>query len=291
MHLFSSSNSPPKIYSKPFKGTIMTPSDITHAVAPFSKLRRRIPSLMLCILGIGTIASIDAFQTAVTTPTGHLSSFVGEPLELSGDFRNPNPEQPARIVIEFQPNNNHLTVAQITTSPALLTDETTWHATLNLANVNAQETLQAKVSFPDNPHQPSEEWTIHAYPDQASLEKDSRSLMLSYLSMDPIWTAMLCLLFSSLLAVLYPLLGYFDRRALATKGYLRVFHAKADGDDTLLYCVHPKDNITLKLDSYRVLSATGQLLGLAMLTEKGRRHCVFRLPTAQARAGCLIAIH
>ena len=105
------------------------------------------------------------------------------------------------------------------------------------------------------------------------------------------WSAIACLLFSSLLAILYPVLGFFDRRALATNGYLRVFHAKTDGDDTLLYCVHPKDDITLKLESYRVLSATGQLLGLAMLIEKGRRHCVFRLHTAQARAGCLIAIH
>ena len=105
------------------------------------------------------------------------------------------------------------------------------------------------------------------------------------------WSAIACLLFSSLLAILYPMLGFFDRRALATNGYLRVFHAKTDGDDTLLYCVHPKDDITLKLESYRVLSATGQLLGLAMLIEKGRRHCVFRLHTVQARAGCLIAIH
>ncbi len=270
----------------------MTPSDITTAVAPFAKLRRRIPVFLLCILGIGTIASIDAFQTAVTTPTGHLSTYVGEPIELSGSFRNLNNNQkPARILITFKPENHHLSVAQIITTPTWLSNDTTWHATLDLTNIETAEELKAEVSFPDHPHQPSETWTIHAYPDEASLEKDSRSLFLRYLSIDPMWSAIACLLFSSLLAILYPVLGFFDRRALATNGYLRVFHAKTDGDDTLLYCVHPKDDITLKLESYRVLSATGQLLGLAMLIEKGRRHCVFRLHTAQARAGCLIAIH
>ena len=108
----------------------MTPSDITTAVAPFAKLRRRIPVFLLCILGIGTIASIDAFQTAVTTPTGHLSTYVGEPIELSGSFRNLNNNQkPARILITFEPENHHLSVAQIITTPAWLSNDTTWHAT------------------------------------------------------------------------------------------------------------------------------------------------------------------
>ena len=38
------------------------------------------------------------------------------------------------------------------------------------------------------------------------------------------------------------------------------------------------------------LSATGQLLGMAVLADSGRRHCVFRLHAARARAGCIVAV-
>lgn len=266
-------------------------SDISHAAAPLMKLRRTIPFFLLFALGIGTLASIDALHTALTTPEHEISLAAGDSAELSGSLSHLSSQFPPRIRVDVTPETPRLTISKITTSPALLTSDTNWHATLTLADDAVRKTLNLEVTFPDLPHQPPELWTLQTYPSATALHHDSRSVFLSVLHVEPLKIAFSCLFFATLLTGLYPALTLWERKTLVKKGFLRVFHARDEGDDTLLYCVYAKDDVRLLNDSYRVVSATGQLLGLAILTEKGRRHCVFRLRTARARAGCLIAIH
>ena len=117
------------------------------------------------------------------------------------------------------------------------------------------------------------------------MQEASPSLLVSKLGIDPLPAAFACLISALLLALLYPALYFIDR-----SGCLRVFHARTSGPDTLLYCVQPVRDAPVRGTAYRVLSATGQLLGMAVLADSGRRHCVFRLHAARARAGCIVAV-
>ena len=161
---------------------------------------------------------------------------------------------------------------------------------LNRARIRRLLGFKADISFPDLHHEASQSWQIEAWPDRTSMQEASPSLLVSKLGIDPLPAAFACLISALLLALLYPALYFIDRRTLARSGCLRVFHARTSGPDTLLYCVQPVRDAPVRGTAYRVLSATGQLLGMAVLADSGRRHCVFRLHAARARAGCIVAV-
>ena len=89
--------------------------------------------------------------------------------------------------------------------------------------------------------------------------------------------------------VLYLAAFLIGSHRLAREGYFRVYFTRPEGDDTMLYCID-SERILSEERPYPVLSAAGQLIGLANVSGRGARHCVLKLSAAQARAGCLIAV-
>ena len=251
---------------------------------------RALPPVLLPILALGTFASIDALQTQMRLPEHALFMSTGDTVELTGVIRAPLPSAPPARRLTISPDSVPVTLSGVTTSQRTLSDDTVWRAKLTLGEVPAHLAFKADISFPDLHHEASQSWQIEAWPDRTSMQEASPSLLVSKLGIDPLPAAFACLISALLLALLYPALYFIDRRTLARSGCLRVFHARTSGPDTLLYCVQPVRDAPVRGTAYRVLSATGQLLGMAVLADSGRRHCVFRLHAARARAGCIVAV-
>ena len=261
----------------------------TGCATPLTRLRRALPPVLLPILALGTFASIDALQTQMRLPEHALFMSTGDTVELTGVIRAPLPSAPPARRLTISPDSVPVTLSGVTTSQRTLSDDTVWRAKLTLGEVPAHLAFKADISFPDLHHEASQSWQIEAWPDRTSMQEASPSLLVSKLGIDPLPAAFACLISALLLALLYPALYFIDRRTLARSGCLRVFHARTSGPDTLLYCVQPVRDAPVRGTAYRVLSATGQLLGMAVLADSGRRHCVFRLHAARARADCIVA--
>lgn len=271
----------------------MTATAILHtldAAKPFSRLRRALPAVLLPILGLGMLACLDALQTEYRLPEHTLFMTAGTSAEISGTLHGQHSKLPPRIQLSLSPDSTTVTLSRVTVANKIFTSDTVWHTELTLGDIPTPTTFTASVSFPDLPHEAPQSWQINTYSNIDALRRASPSFLFSRFAFEPLPAAFICLLAAVLLGLLYPVLYLADRRALAQNGCLRVFHARPDGPDTLLYCVQPQRNPPKKSMSYQVLSATGQLLGLADLTECGRKHCVFRLHAAQARAGCIVAV-
>lgn len=262
----------------------------TGCATPLTRLRRALPPVLLPILALGMLASIDALQTQMRLPEHTLFMSTGDTVELSGVIRAPLSSVPPAVRLTISPDTVSVTLSGVTTSQRTLSDDTIWRAKLTLGAAPAHTTLKADICFPDLHHESPQSWQIEAWPDRTSLQEASPSLLVSELGIEPLPAAFACLISALLLASLYPALYFIDRRTLARSGCLRVFHARTSGPDTLLYCVQPERDAPVRGTAYRVLSATGQLLGMATLTDSGRRHCVFRLQAARARAGCIVAV-
>lgn len=262
----------------------------TGCATPLTRLRRALPPVLLPILALGTFASIDALQTQMRLPEHALFMSTGDTVELTGVIRAPLPSAPPARRLTISPDSVPVTLSGVTTSQRTLSDDTVWRAKLTLGEVPAHLAFKADISFPDLHHEASQSWQIEAWPDRTSMQEASPSLLVSKLGIDPLPAAFACPISALLLALLYPALYFIDRRTLARSGCLRVFHARTSGPDTLLYCVQPVRDAPVRGTAYRVLSATGQLLGMAVLADSGRRHCVFRLHAARARAGCIVAV-
>ncbi len=271
----------------------MTASDIrpsTGCATPLSRLRRALLPVLLPILVLGTAACVDALQTELRLPEHTFFMTPGATVELTGTIRTRRSDPPPAIRLSIVPDTLPVTLSGVATARQTLSDDTVWRAKLTLGDVAERTSFRADVSFPELHHQGPRSWRIEAFPDQASLRESSPSLLFSKLGIEPLPAAFVCLAATLLLTLFYFALYLVDRKTLARCGYLRVFHARTAGPDTLLYCVQPEHDAPTPGAAYRVLSATGQLLGMAELNDSGRRHCVFRLHAARARAGCIVAV-
>lgn len=273
--------------------SFMTDSDIRPSAVsatPLARLRRALLPVLLPILGFGMAACVDALQTELRLPEHTFFITPGETVELSGAIRAPHSDPTPTLRLSIIPDTVPVTLTEVATDRQTFSDDTVWRVNLRLGEAPVRTSFRADVSFPELHHQGLQSWNIEAFPDAASLRESSPSLLFSKLGIEPLPTAFICLVTTLLLTLLYFALYLVDRKKLARRGYLRVFHARKTGPDTLLYCVQPESDAPTPGASYRVLSATGQLLGMAELNDSGRRHCIFRLHAARARAGCIVAV-
>lgn len=106
---------------------------------------------------------------------------------------------------------------------------------------------------------------------------------------EPLNAAFAALIVAATACLLYFGLIYFGSAWLAKRGFLRVYHTRQEGDDTMLYCIDPQASLN-EAQTYPVLSAAGKLMGTAEVTSRGARYCILKLTAAQARTGCLVAL-
>lgn len=267
------------------------PASRTTSGDAFRSLRRTVFYAGLAALIIGIAASVDALFSYSSVPARTICAAPGDSFELSGEAVGLPVERPPRLEVAVTPQEaaSSIAISQVTSAKLFFTGSTSWSVRMALLPPPSREVLKVSVTLLDLPHEPAQIWTLRTYPSSGELQKDSGSVFLSRLRIDPL-TASFCSLAVAGCALLFFFLSplFFGKR-LKEAGYLRVFHAKASGDDTLLYCIDPARDVQSDR-AYTVLSASGQALGLAEMTEQGRRHCVFRLRAARARAGCLISL-
>lgn len=263
----------------------------TTAGDAFRSVRRTVFYAGLAALIVGMAASADALLSYSSIPARTICAAPGDSFELSGEAVGLPVERPPRLEVAVTPQEaaSSIAISQVSSVKLFFTDATAWTVRMALLPPPSRDVLKVSVTLLDLPHQPAQIWTLRTYPTEGELQSASGSLCLSKLRVDPLTASFCSLAFGSSALLFFFLSPLFFGKRLKEAGYLRVFHAKADGDDTLLYCIDPAGDVRVDR-AYTVLSATGQALGLAEITEQGRRHCVFRLRAARARAGCLISL-
>ena len=232
---------------------------------------------------VGMLACIDALRADIKTPNGELHTYPGAAVLIKGTIP---PEAPNGSIV-IRTESTALRPENVTYSRSLLTRSLSWSAVVDVYS-DATPGLYNLYAGPSIGALTPLAWSLHIYPDEASLLAASPSLCLRQFGLDPVRIALYTLTSALCLGTLALLLWRLSSRLLKRRGFCRIYYARTEGDDTLLYCIDQEH--LLRMDrSYPVFSAAGQLLGLAGLTGRSPRYCVLTLCAAQARAGCLIS--
>ncbi len=270
-----------------------TPPEITDTTRPLRWLRRFFGVLLAVSLTLGTLASIDTFVSQVRTPAETTAVVAGDTVELSGSFESHEREIPSHVQAFLRPETQLITINGTGMVP--MDDPgkpVRWRTSITVdpeAAPGLYEIRLVPVSSRNDALSQGGLWHIDVHPDAESLRAASHSVFLSWTRTEPLPLAAASLVLAIVAAVSYVLLYRYTVRLLARRGYLRVYHAKEDGDDTMLYCVDARNQAEANT-SYPVMTAAGQTLGLAAVEERGRRYVVFRLCAARARPGCVVAL-
>lgn len=269
----------------------ITPTTSTRTGDAFRSVRRTVFYTGLAALLIGITASVDVLFADSALPDRTVRAVSGDSVEITGEVSSLAPDHPPRlqVIVSPQEKTGAVSVAQISSSRRFFSGATTWTIRLNVAPETAPTTFRITVTMPEQPHEPTQNWTLTTFASAEAMERASGSFFLSKLGVNPLYAAFCSLAVAGLAALIFFLAPFLFSRSLKQAGYLRVFHTKTAGDDTLLYCIDPAHDISSGR-TYTVLSASGQALGVAEMIEQGRRHCIFLLRATRARAGCLISL-
>lgn len=247
-----------------------------------SLLRRALLWASLVFAFVGVIASIDALQEGLRSPDRHLEATVGTQIEMTLPFDGRPDLLPSDFSLMVTPQTSSLVGQNFAIGKTGKDVLVTLHALPSILPGSYEVRLLSNGNA-------SDPWTVQVYADKRAMQKDSLSYLESLFGLDPlnVTVVFLGLFLFSLLA------GFVSHRTLQAlftkKGYLRVFHTKEEGNDTLLYCIDEQRTLS-DTNRYPILTATGHLLGFATVLERGRQHCILRLQASHATTGCLIGV-
>lgn len=265
----------------------MVPNDLRRSELPkqvrvLQFLRRTLFWLSLVFAFIGMVASFDALQSGLRTPEHSFDTTAGTTLELNLPFTgNPN-LLPSDFELVVTPHTSSLTGQNFAISKSKKSVLVTLHVLPSVLPGPYEVTLLYKQGM-------TTPWTINVYADKTAMHEASLSYLQSLFGVDPLHVTVF-----ALVAFLLSLLSSFFsnrwlQRLFLRSGFLRVFHTREEGNDTLLYCIDV--HRTLADDHrYPILTAKGHLLGFATVFERGRQHCILRLQASHASIGCLIGV-
>lgn len=238
----------------------------------------------------GLLASIDAISERFFAPEGVTSALPAKTFPLSGALPLHTQLTAPKLLAKLEPNTALVLVEHLDVHESFFGSAPQWHTILQILPPASPGVYQLTLTLAD------EGWAlplgttrIDLFASEEALEQNSRSLLLKYIGISPIDASLWLLAFAILFGLLYFACRRYVAAAFAERGYLRVYHTKDAGDDTLLYCADPKKVLELER-TYPVLSAAGQYLGTADVSEAGGRYCVLRLYAARARAGCFVSL-
>lgn len=247
-----------------------------------SLLRRLLLWASLVFAFVGVVASIDALQKGLRSPEHHLDTTVGTQVEMTLPFNGRPDLLPSDFSLLVTPQTSSLVGQNFAINQKGKDVLVMLHALPSLLPGSYEVRLLVKGNATDP-------WTVHVHSDERAMQKASLSYLESLFGVDALNVTVL-----SLGLFLFSLLaGFLSHRALqklfAKQGYLRVFHTREEGNDTLLYCIDEGRTLA-DAARYPILTATGHLLGFATVLERGRQHCILRLQASHATSGCLIGV-
>lgn len=250
-------------------------------------------ALMSTALVFGTAASVDAFYSNVKTPSDRIAAVSGQSVELAGTLEDASIDSPLALRIVVSPATDRIVVNGTRFEPRRFSEGVAWRTTLTLMPQLPSGLYGVSVSVTGNSsvHLPTPKIDLDVFPSEEALDAASPSFLMRYAGLNPLSTAVRTLLFALLAGFSWWALRFYTRAQLRKRGYLRIYHAKPAGDDTLLYCLDSDRRVEAG-EPYPVLTAAGQTLGTAFLLERESRYCVLKLTSARARAraGCMVAL-
>ncbi len=256
--------------------------------------KRCLAAALGAALVAGTLSSIDALYASLSQPANTIAVTANVPFEISGTLPDSPEAQAAasgraRLSLDIEPDAAHVAVNSVEIVKRTPLFGYRWHATLMILPPAAGSAYTATATLTNGHTLTLDPWRIEIYPSSEELAAHSPSIIRRLLDWNPLGFAIRALIVALVAAAGYQLLLRWLTKIFADNGFLRVYHAKSDGDDTLLYCIDSRGAIEAGR-SYPVLTAAGQLLGTAVASQTGARYCVLRLTSARARAGCIIAL-
>ena len=241
-------------------------------------------ALMSTALVFGTAASVDAFYSNVKTPSDRIAAVSGQSVELAGTLEDASIDSPLALRIVVSPATDRIVVNGTRFEPRRFSEGVAWRTTLTLMPQLPSGLYGVSVSVTGNStvHLPTPKIDLDVFPSEEALDAASPSFLMRHAGLNPLSTAVRTLLFALLAGFSWWTLRFYTRAQLRQRGYLRIYHAKPDGDDTLLYCLDSDRRVEAG-EPYPVLTAAGQTLGTAFLLERESRYCVLKLTSARAR--------
>lgn len=239
---------------------------------------------------LGLLASFDAIAERFFAPDAVTSVLPAKTFPLSGSLPLHTKVASPSLLASLEPDTALILVERFEVRESFFGSAPQWHAILQILPPASPGVYQLSLTLADSGWAlPLGQTRIDVCASQEALEENSRSLLLKFLSIAPIDASLALLAVALLFGAAYFVVKRLLAAALADRGYLRVYHTKDAGDDTLLYCADPKKVLDAER-TYPVLSAAGQFLGTADVSEASGRYCVLRLYAARARAGCFISL-
>lgn len=261
--------------------------NLPRSIAALRTVKRAFAACAVMAILLGIVASLDTLIAGLRAPEGEIALVPGASEMISGTL----PDRDAsNLLVRITPITPSITVESVRFSSSAIRSDLRWHASIS-ARADARPGTYSIIA--EDPGQADRHsirhWALKLYPSIEEYRVHSYSLFMRYFGTDSLQLALRSFAVFLFSGILLLLLVYFGGRSLARQGYCRVYFARSEGNDTMLYCID-SESLLSDQHSYPVFTAAGQLLGLADVTARGTRHCVLKLYAAQARAGCLIAV-
>ncbi len=261
--------------------------NLPRSIAALRTVKRAFAACAVMAIVLGIVASLDSLIAGLRAPEGEIALVPGTSEMISGTL----PDQKAsNLLIRITPITPSISVESLRFSSSAIRSDMRWHASISASKDARPGDYSIIAEDPGEADRHSmRRWTLKLYPSLDEYREHSYSLFMRFFGTDSLQLALRSFAVFLVSSISLLLLVYFGGRSLAKQGYCRVYYARTEGNDTMLYCID-SESLLSDQHSYPVFSAAGQLLGLADVTARGTRHCVLKLYAAQARAGCLVAV-
>lgn len=260
---------------------------LPRSVVLLRLLRRILSVTAVACAAAGMIASADALISGFGDGGDKLSVATDNSTVITGSISS---EQGNRgLQVRIEPPEDGLTASDIRVSNSFFPSRMNWSALLYAAPSALGKNFTVTAGSPDTPPHELDVLFVQVLPNAAAVRANSSSFLMRIWGWEPLNAAFAALIVAATACLLYFGLIYFGSAWLAKRGFVRVYHTRQEGDDTMLYFIDPQSSLN-EAQTYPVLSAAGKLMGTAEVTSRGARYCILKLTAAQARTGCLVAL-
>lgn len=239
---------------------------------------------------LGLLASFDAIAERFFAPDAVTSVLPAKTFPLSGSLPLHTKVASPSLLASLEPDTALILVERFEVRESFFGSAPQWHAILQILPPASPGVYQLSLTLADSGWAlPLGQTRIDVFASQEALEENSRSLLLKFLSIAPIDASLALLAVALLFGAAYFVVKRLLAAALADRGYLRVYHTKDAGDDTLLYCADPKKCLT---QNARILFCPPQVSFLARpmsLRQADATACFAYMPLALALAASYLS--
>lgn len=261
--------------------------NLPRSIAALRTVKRAFAACAVMAILLGIVASLDTLIAGLRAPEGEIALVSGTSEMISGTLPD---REASNLIIRITPITPSISVDSLRFSESLIRSDLRWHASISAREDAIPGEYNVIAEDPGQADRHSlRHWALKLYPSLGEYREHSYSFFMRFFGTDSLQLALRSFAVFLVSSILLLLLVYFGGKSLARQGYCRVYYARAEGNDTMLYCID-SESLLSDQHSYPVFTAAGQLLGLADVTARGTRHCVLKLYAAQARAGCLVAV-